>query len=52
MVMLTLSPFDEQKRFYNDPHEIDSSMYSRLKGKKFIQGRPDRTHRLREGGRP
>ncbi len=35
--MLTLSPFDEQKRFYNDPNEIDSSMYSRLKGKNLFK---------------
>ena len=35
--MLTLAPFDEQRRKYSEAAQIDAAMYSRLQGKKLFK---------------
>ena len=37
MVMLTLAPFDEQRREYSKSEQIDSAMFARLQGKKLFK---------------
>ena len=37
MILLTMSPFDQQKRDYTTPAEIDKSMYERFVGKNLYK---------------
>lgn len=37
MVVLTLAPFSEEQRVFEDPSEIDEAMFNRFKGKKHFK---------------